>query len=282
MSRPSDFSPPNALEVQGPDVDTRNLNRHVWTMRIIGGVLLIAGWALATFREFPKTDFFLDTAILSGLGTYAFVAAARTRRIAVNLERRLRHGLLVHNMELANMAMQDDLTQLFNRRYFFDRLERELQTATGFERPLSVIVIDLDSMKSVNDTCGHRVGDQLLAGFGNFLVRQTRASDVAARIGGDEFAILLPDTSEQAAAVLMERIAQRLEATALIEDASVTLRISASFGMSGYPWGGSSVDAIMLQADAAMYANKHLRKNAAGANGAVAAGAGRPEQPDPR
>ncbi|MDO8615665.1 MAG: GGDEF domain-containing protein [Dehalococcoidia bacterium] len=289
MSRPSDFSPPNALEVQGPAVATRSLSREVWVMRIIGGVLLVVAWAITTAHEFPRADFFLHSAVLVLLGAYAYIAAARARRIAVNLERRLRHGLLVHNMELANMAMQDDLTQLFNRRYFFDRLERELQTALGFERPLAVIVVDLDSMKSVNDTCGHRVGDQLLAAFGSFLLQQTRASDVAARIGGDEFAILLPDTSEQAAGVLMERIGRRLEATPLIEDANVSLRVSASFGLSGYPWSGSTADALMLQADAAMYAEKHLHKSAAGADGAdggandaVAAGPSRPKQTNRR
>ncbi len=271
LSKPSDFSPGRALEVQEPAVEGKNVNRDVWVMRAIGLVLLIAGWVVTAAMQFPDVDFFVDTVILGILGIYAFTAAARSRRISVDLERRLRHGLLVHNMELANMAMQDDLTELFNRRYFFDRLERELQTATGFERPLSVIVVDLDAMKSVNDTCGHRVGDQLLTAFGEFMLAQTRASDVCARIGGDEFAVLLPDTSEQAAAALMDRISKRLQSTPLIEDDNVTLHISASFGLSGYPWSGKTVDVLMLQADAAMYADKHSRKNGR-ANGGHAGG----------
>jgi diguanylate cyclase (GGDEF)-like protein len=253
-------------------------------MRGIGVVLLVGGWLAAAVHEFPGVNFALTTAIFAFLGIYAFATAARGRRISVNMERKLRIGLLVHNMELANMAMQDDLTQLFNRRYFFERLERELQTARGFERPLAVMVIDLNCMKAVNDTYGHAMGDRLLAAFGRFLLERTRGSDVPARVGGDEFAVLLPDTSEQAAQVLLGRLIQRLAETNLVEEDDVTLQVSASFGLSGFPWGGSSVDAILQSADANLYADKHERKNGAdpataGANGKNAKPARRTTSP---
>jgi diguanylate cyclase (GGDEF)-like protein len=161
------------------------------------------------------------------------------------------------------MAMRDDLTQLFNRRYFFERLERELQTAKGFQRPLSVLLIDMDSLKELNDTYGHRAGDIALEAFGRFLLQQTRASDVPARIGGDEFAVILPDTNETQANVMIERLTKALEKTDLVDDEKISLQLGASLGLAGYPWCGEDADTLVQKADAAMYAMKHARKNAA-------------------
>ncbi len=285
LTKPSDFTPDRLIEVQATGNADRELQRHVWLLRIIGGGLLVAGWLAMALLDASPRHLIMVTLIFGGLGAYAFVAAARGRRTAVNLERKLRLGLLVHNMELESMAMQDDLTQLFNRRYLFERLEWELQTARAFDRPLSIIMLDMDSMKAVNDTYGHRVGDQLLTSFGRFLLDHTRASDIPARIGGDEFAIILPDTSDKAATILMNRLAKKLESTSLLDDGKAAIKVSASVGLSGYPYGGNSVDAIMQKADAAMYSNKHERKLALGpgpaANGelreAVSASLPKPE-----
>ena len=277
MSKPSDFSPERVLEFEHPIVtDNGAVKRNVLRLRLIGVALLLAGWAAVAAQHFGEPAMFIDTGVLVALGTYALVAAAHSRRTAVGFEKQLRMGLLVHNMELQNMAMQDDLTQLFNRRYFFDRLERELQTAQAFNRPLSVIVADLDTLKAVNDTYGHRVGDELLSEFAKFLLEQTRTSDVPARIGGDEFAVILPDTTEKAAAGLMARLSRRLQETEILKNSEtgVKLTAEASFGMSGCPHGGNSVDDIMLKADAAMYAEKHAHKhNGRNGNGAIATGA---------
>lgn len=266
MTRPSDFRPSEVFEVPTPK-PTKSVNDDVLKMRILGAVLLFMGWVALAVPDFGSPQFVLETAVLGALGTYAFVAAAKTRRTAVSLEKKLRLDLLVHNVELENMAMRDELTQLFNRRYFFERLERELQAAKGFQRPLCVVVIDLDSMKLVNDTYGHKVGDRALANFGAFLLDQTRASDVPSRIGGDEFAIILPDTDQRQASVLTERVLAALERTDLIDEDDVTLRLTASLGVAGCPWSGDSADELMQHADAAMYASKREHK----ANGVAAA-----------
>jgi diguanylate cyclase (GGDEF)-like protein len=260
VSKPSDFSPSEALEVRA-GAKPQSAEDGVWRLRILGFVLLVMGWIALSVPHFGSSQWLVETIVLAALGAYAFVAAAKTRKTAVSLEKKLRLDLLVHNVELENMAMRDDLTQLFNRRYFFERLERELQAAKGFSRPLSVMIIDLDDLKLVNDTCGHKVGDEALTNFGAVLLDETRASDVPARIGGDEFAIILPDTDERSARILISRLVAAIERADLIEDNNVTLKLGASLGLAGYPWSGQTVDEIMQAADASMYSDKHSHKN---------------------
>lgn len=259
MSKPSDFTPSEVIDVHSSP-KPRPADDGVFKMSVLGGILLLVGWIALAVPHFGSTQFVLETIILACFGTYAVVAASKTRRTAVSLEKKLRLDLLVHNVELENMAMRDDLTQLFNRRYFFERLERELQVADGFKRPLSIMALDLDSMKLVNDTYGHKMGDNVLHSFGSFLLEHTRASDVPARIGGDEFAIILPDTDEAAATIAAERLLTALDNADLIEDQDVTLRINVSVGLAGYPWSATTADQIVQQADAAMYADKHSHK----------------------
>ncbi len=258
MTTPEDFAPDRVLEVDQPaPPDTRGLSKQVWVSRLLGVILLFGALGILGANEgVGSAAFFIDASVLIGMAAYVVIAEARTRRLSINLEKRLRLGLLVHNMELESMAMQDDLTQLFNRRYFFERLERQLETARAFKRPLAVIVADLDSMKTVNDTYGHRVGDEVLAAFGRFLLDHTRASDVPARTGGDEFAIILPDTTERAAVTLKNRLAKRLESMAMAEQDGAEITVKGSFGVGCYPTSGETVDELMNRADADMYADK--------------------------
>ena len=249
----------------GPDTDA--VARRIWFARLLEVVFLLGSIAvLAASAGFGSSAFWIASIVLVAFAAYVFLAERQGRKLTVALEKRLRLGLLVHNMELENMAMQDDLTQLFNRRYLFERLERELETARAFKRPLSLMVIDLDGMKQVNDGYGHRVGDELLPAFGRFLLDATRASDVPARIGGDEFAIILPDTSDKSAMALKARLARKLAETDLL-DGEVQVRVTASFGVSTFPMAGDSVDSLLQRADVDMYADKNMRK----ANAATAA-----------
>lgn len=271
MTKPSDFTPERVLEVDQPaQTNTRALERQIWFTRALGVVLFVVGIAvIGASAGFGTSTFALGSVVLVAFAGYIVITESRARRISVSLEKRLRLGLLVHNMELENMAMQDDLTQLFNRRYFFDRLDRELETAKAFKRPLSVMVIDLNGMKQVNDTYGHRVGDEMLEGFGRFLLDSTRASDVPARIGGDEFAIILPDTSDKAAHNLKIRLAKRLESIDVIDRNALSLKVSAAFGVAGYPSAGETVDEIITQSDADMYADKNERRGETARSGAA-------------
>jgi diguanylate cyclase (GGDEF)-like protein len=258
VTKPSDYTAEKAIEVDNQPVgpDLRAISGRIWFARILGLVLLAGALAVLAIAG---SSFAVSSIVLVLFAGYVFLSERHARRLTLSMEKRLRLSLLVHNMELENMAMQDDLTQMFNRRYFFDRLEREIETARAFKRPLSLMVVDLDGMKAVNDGYGHRVGDELLAAFGKFLLAATRASDVPARTGGDEFAIILPDTPERAAVAMKERLARKLMETELLGH-DVNVHVTASFGIATFPTAGDTVDAVLQRADVDMYADKNLRR----------------------
>jgi len=265
MTKPSDFSPLEALEVKNSGSVKGSL-RTRWLLWAAGAVVLVLGWLVVSLNDLGETMFFVDTAVFLAAACYAFTAAAVSRRRAVNEEKRLRLRLLVHNMELENMAIRDELTQLFNRRYLFERLERELQTAKGFQRPLAFIAIKVTSMEHINHTYGYAAGDQMLAAFGRFLLEFTRATDIPARMSGNKFGVILPDTSKRGAHTMVERLTQSLATLPLLEERGLSAAVVVSFGVCGYPWGGDNVDAIMQHADASMQATKQARKKSRSAS----------------
>lgn len=157
-------------------------------------------------------------------------------------------------------ALSDSVTALGNRRAFLERLEAR----STEPRPFSVIVIDLDGFKAVNDTFGHATGDRVLSLVGERLRAELRVDDVAARLGGDEFAVLLDGVgSRDAAESIMQRLCGVIERPPSGETNAVA-RVGASGGVSVYPDDAHRADALMERADQAMYANKARRRAAAG------------------
>lgn len=253
MITPSDAPP---LGATAEASESPRLQRQIWSLRLAGLALLVAAWFTVSVREFGSSFFIVETVVFGLLGTYGFLAAASGQRAAVDREKRLRLRLLVRNMELEQLAMRDDVTQLYNRRYLFEQLERELEAAKKHDRPLAVVIANLDSFATVNDSFGHRIGDRILANFGLLLLDRARTSDAVARIGSDEFAIILPGTSDRAARKVVRRLAEATMRTDLFDEDGLTLPITASFGISGYPWGGDTVDAIIKDAVASMARGK--------------------------
>src|SRR3990172_718854 len=142
MTKPADFIPAHAIEVKESE-DTRAVVRRVWMVRIAGLLITVLGCFAVSLPNWEMSSVGLNALVFAGLSAFAFAGAELSRKQFVHLEKKLRLRLLVHNMELENMAMRDELTQLFSRRYLFDRLERELATAKGFQRPLGFIAMEL-------------------------------------------------------------------------------------------------------------------------------------------
>lgn len=163
-------------------------------------------------------------------------------------------------MYLETLSTTDEITGIFNRRGFTQQLERQLAAAERYGETGVIGLCDLDRFKWINDRHGHLAGDRALRFAAEVLVASTRKTDVVARIGGDEFAIILANTSTAHGRARIATI-DRLLATARLELDGTTLRLRASFGVEPYR-AGMTVDDLMQRADQAMYDAKRGRENA--------------------
>ncbi|HEU5394364.1 MAG TPA: diguanylate cyclase [Candidatus Methylomirabilis sp.] len=173
----------------------------------------------------------------------------------------LQNAHLFESLELANvnlerLALVDDLTGAFNRRFFFRRLEEEFHRARRYKFPLACIFLDIDRFKPVNDRYGHLVGDQVLTEVAEVIRSSIRRTDILARYGGEEFAILLPMTSRDGAGVEGERIREAVRAHAFGGDAG-PVHITVSLGVAAFPAPRvGSVEDLIARADDALYQAK--------------------------
>jgi diguanylate cyclase (GGDEF)-like protein len=168
-------------------------------------------------------------------------------------ERRTRSAVL-------RMSLTDPLTGLYNRGQLNTMLEQEIQRTRRSDRTFSLLMVDLDGLKGVNDQLGHHRGDQVLRSLGGIIQRSIRTVDTAARYGGDEFLVLLPETDTTGALVVAEKIragAEALSVTLGRDDLSA----SVSIGLVSYPHDGQGMEELLIAADRAMYAAKALGKN---------------------
>jgi diguanylate cyclase (GGDEF)-like protein len=168
------------------------------------------------------------------------------------------------------LSVTDDLTSLYNSRYLNQVLRRETKRATRNGRPLSLLFIDLDGFKGVNDSHGHLSGSRALVEAAAVIRGSARETDVVARFGGDEFALILPDTGADGAYSVGERIRERLAAHQFLAADGLNLRLTASVGVATLPDAATSAEELMQAADAAMY-----RVKDGGKNGIQAAGSSR-------
>lgn len=155
---------------------------------------------------------------------------------------------------LEHQALHDSLTCLPNRTLLFDRLEQGILTSKNEQHPLSLIVLDLDNFKTINDTLGHHYGDLLLKQVGNRLANIVRETDTVARLGGDEFALFLPITSQEQTLLMANKIISAMEQPFILDDH--TLAVYLSQGIVFYPDHGDNVETLMKRADIAMYTAK--------------------------
>jgi len=166
--------------------------------------------------------------------------------------------LLRHSEEL---SVTDDLTKLYNSRYLNACLLREVHRARRYRSQVSLIFLDLDGFKNVNDQHGHLAGSRALVEVGAVIRNMVREIDVVSRFGGDEFTVILPQTGPEGAWIIADRIRCRLEETIFLEAFGLSVRITASFGIASFPDHADSEKALIQHADEAMYRVKASGKN---------------------
>jgi diguanylate cyclase (GGDEF)-like protein len=162
--------------------------------------------------------------------------------------------------EVRRQATTDELTTLVNRRRFIEALEIELERARVFGTPLTVVLSDLDDFKRINDSFGHHAGDHALRAFGELLRDHVRDVDVAGRIGGEEFAVFLPETGIDAATAVAARMREALASSRITLPEGQKIRLTASFGIAQAA-ANQSTDELLRLADAALYEAKRAGKN---------------------
>jgi diguanylate cyclase (GGDEF)-like protein len=200
---------------------------------------------LAVYSE--KKDKFTDEneALLAMIGNQVSVAVLNAQLYQKTLE----------------LAQHDGLTGLSNRRYLMERLNQEMDRAERYQTSLSVIMLDLDKFKSFNDTYGHVKGDELLKAFSAMVKKAVRSTDIPGRYGGEEFFVVLPNTSVKGALVIAERIRASMEALRIpLEDGQPPVGRTASIGVAEFS-AGDTIEKLFSHADAALYQAKEGGRN---------------------
>jgi diguanylate cyclase (GGDEF)-like protein len=158
---------------------------------------------------------------------------------------------------LREQSIRDPLTGLFNRRYLEETLEREFNRAVRMQRPVGVIMLDLDHFKRFNDTHGHEAGDILLRKLGSFLKQHLRGGDIACRYGGEEFALVLPEVSLENVRLRAEELRDGIKHLNVEHNGKTLAALSMSLGIAMFPEHGATSQRVLNAADGALYEAKH-------------------------
>ncbi|MBL8092601.1 MAG: diguanylate cyclase [Anaerolineales bacterium] len=237
---------------------------------VFAGYLVIAVWAnpMPPAVVVSSTFFFISFNIIGMVASYGLESHSRAdylqRRLINEQTARLETTLLeveARRREAEERARIDPLTSLFNRRHFFSMLD--YASAQGWQVPqrLSVLVLDLDHFKQVNDTLGHRAGDQVLQSVAQIIRFSIRPGDIACRYGGEEFAILLPQADLEAALLVGERLRDSLARTEIPTDTG-PIRVTVSIGAASLTVEDDpDLESLLDRADAALYAAKRAGRN---------------------
>ena len=221
----------------------------------------IIGWSLG--GEYFVTGTTQQAVEIAGIlltGAVGLALASYVKRRNIQVERAYSAHLEELSQRLRSLAYRDSLTDLYNHRYFHEQLKHEVERANRYSQPVSVILMDLDHFKEVNDTYGHLMGDKVLTLIGQVINNQVRGADVAARYGGDEFAIILPDTPLEAAEATARKLAKAIATGRTYAGSlSESVPLSISYGVACCPDEARSVSELIQLADDRLYAAKDGR-----------------------
>ena len=163
--------------------------------------------------------------------------------------------------KIQELTITDDCTGLYNARHLYKTLDTEVYRSSRFGYEFSILFIDLDHFKSVNDTHGHLIGSKLLAEIGYLIKAQLRLIDFAFRYGGDEFVVLLPQTGKDQALVVAKRLRDGLRASSFCQEEGLNLNVRASIGLATYPHDARTAHDVIRQADGMMYVVKNSSRD---------------------
>ena len=195
--------------------------------------------------------------------TKPFKALELLARIKTHLKtKELLHDLEESHKELEIQASQDHMTKLYNRRYFAEISKKIMQLSKRNKKELSVLMIDIDKFKNINDTYGHKIGDDVIISLANILKEFSRDSDVACRFGGEEFLLLLPETPVEGAMLIAQKIRKHVEDFTVELDDEINLKYTISIGVSMFDLENeSNLELCIHRADEGLYESKNAGRN---------------------
>lgn len=209
-------------------------------------------------------DYSYEEAVSKGASDFVFKPVRfeelRLRLNRVLRERKLEKERIEMLRELKKLAITDGLTKLYNSRYFYNQLEMEVDRLIRYNHPLSLLLLDIDDFKVFNDSYGHLKGDKVLIKLGKIIISCLRKMDTAYRYGGEEFTVILPETSNKEAIVVAERIRSAVEYEKFLPEPGKTASISISVGVTEYA-NNESISSLIQRADKAMYLSKDKGRN---------------------
>ena len=220
-------------------------------------VLASASYLVAIALELVPGSADVGLIAAVGVNLVSLVLLAYVAMVVAHEQRRTR-------LAAVRLSTTDALTGLANRGYLIAAIEREIERGTRYGRGFCLLMADLDNLKGVNDSYGHRAGDHVLAGVADVIRDGVRRIDTSARLGGDEFVVLLPETVPTGAFVVAEKIRQGVAAMRTVERGDA-VTVSVSIGLAAWPDDGATLDQLLDGVDEAMYAAKQHGRNRIGA-----------------
>jgi len=176
-------------------------------------------------------------------------------QVSIALERAYLHE------QISSLGITDELTNMYNARYLDQTLEREVRRCKRYGSIMALIFLDLDNFKGINDTHGHPMGSRCLAEVSNIMFKSVRDVDILARYGGDEFVVILPETTVATAWMVAERLHESIGSHIFLADEGIKTRLSASIGIAGFPDHAQTKEDLIRKADKAMYRAKSSGRN---------------------